>query len=307
MDAPIRTATTRLFRPAPAIRMEGSPGSGTVGRNPPNGAILYYSLAAAPEASITLDILDAQGTVVRSYSSEAVDSILTPSGNYAPERLPSKAGLNRFVWDLRHEELPRIPGVFVNGTLQGRRVSPGEYRVRLRVEGREMTEPLTVEANPRFTAQQSEYVAQEQMLAPLDSIARRVQHSAIELRSAREQLQALLGREDAELPDEVRMAGDTLVSRITALEDRLIQTRQETFQDVINFPNQLNSNLLYLKEAIDSAEPMPTGGMRQRLDDLVAMWQQEEAAVDALMRREIAEFNALVARSSVPAVGVVVR
>lgn len=306
-EGPLRSWDTRLFRPQPAVRMEGSTGSGTVGKNPPSGAILYYSLAAAPEEPITLDIVGTSGNVVRSYTSAETDSVITPSGNFAPARLPAKPGLNRFVWDLRHEEIPRLPGVFVNGGLQGRRAVPGEYRVRLTVDAREMTEPLAVVADPRYEAPRSAYAEQEQMLEPLDAAVAEMHRSAIELQAIRAQIEALLGRPNAGTPENVRVAGDSLASRITALEDRLIQTRQETFQDVINFPNQLNSNLLYLKEAIDSAEPFPTQGAKERLNDLLAEWRARQAELDAMLSSEVARFNTLVRESGVPAVGVVGR
>src|SRR5262249_59292186 len=96
-----------LFTPAPAYRVRYSP---MVGRPDareyrPAGARIDYYLAA-PSGEVKLEILDAAGTVVRSYSSA------TPSaapggrggrrGGVLPSTLPIKVGLNRFVWDLRY-------------------------------------------------------------------------------------------------------------------------------------------------------------------------------------------------------------
>ena len=42
-----------------------------------------------------------------------------------------KAGLNRLVWNVRHDQAVPVPGLYVFGTLQGRQALPGDYQVRL--------------------------------------------------------------------------------------------------------------------------------------------------------------------------------
>jgi len=77
--------------------------------NPPDGAILYYSLKAAAKNEMTLDILDTKGNRVRHYSSEqAPKSKLVgnaPDYWFAPPAvLDRSAGLHRIVWDARAED-----------------------------------------------------------------------------------------------------------------------------------------------------------------------------------------------------------
>src|SRR5260221_109774 len=77
--------------------------------NPPDGAILYYSLKSAPRNEATLDFLDAQGNRVRHFSSKppALGGVVGNAPEYwfaPPAVLDTKPGMHRFVWDLRTED-----------------------------------------------------------------------------------------------------------------------------------------------------------------------------------------------------------
>jgi hypothetical protein len=105
------------------------------GKNPTFGApISYYLKGEAPAANVMLRIRDAAGTVVR-----------TLSGNDL--RDSTKAGINRVYWDLRYQPLPAPPGPqgggggggFGGGANNGPFVMPGEYRVTLVVNDKDVS------------------------------------------------------------------------------------------------------------------------------------------------------------------------
>src|SRR5205823_1567408 len=105
---------------------------------------------------VKLEIFDAAGKVVRSYSSEG----RAPAsggrgggrrGGALPSTLPKKAGMNRFVWDLRYSgglaaSAEGESGGFSGG---GPMVPPGMYKATLTVDGVTKTEPVTVKIDPR--------------------------------------------------------------------------------------------------------------------------------------------------------------
>ena len=69
------TESVHLFRPATAIRIRKNEAHDTplppetpAGKNPPAGAIIDFSLKSVPAGEVTLEILDARGTLVRKYS-----------------------------------------------------------------------------------------------------------------------------------------------------------------------------------------------------------------------------------------------
>ncbi len=132
--------------------------------NPPDGAIIYYSLASKPSGDITMEIVDASGAVIRHYTS--APGVAVPEASHPPHpnwwlappySLPTDVGLNRMAWDFRCDSPPAFTHTFeINANPgrtptapQGAFAGPGRYTVRLAVNGRTYTQPLTVRNDPR--------------------------------------------------------------------------------------------------------------------------------------------------------------
>jgi hypothetical protein len=81
-----------------------------------------------------------------------------------------------------------------------------------------------------------------------------------------------------------------------------VQPKQETFQDVINFPNKLNAQFLYLMSEIDSSDPPLTNGLKTRFATLNAEWEQLKPMRNRLLEQEVTKFNALFQQNAIPAV-----
>jgi len=155
-----------LFKPRETHRFRYTSGFGGVESNrsnpsdpqyPPPGAMIDYWVPNGTTGPITLEVVDASGTVIRRFSSEgAGQREQTPDqpGMRAPEmvtvgtpRLPNVAGLNRFTWDLTLA--PPIDRGGGGSRGNGPVIVPGSYTVRLAAGGKTMTQPLTVLIDPR--------------------------------------------------------------------------------------------------------------------------------------------------------------
>ena len=90
--------------------------------------------------------------------------------------------------------------------------------------------------------------------------------------------------------------------RIDELEQKLIQPKQKTQQDIVNYRSQLGAEYLFLSDLIDSSDPPVNAGARQRLDDLDAQWRRHQASYQALVDGPLADFNRLFEEQAVPAV-----
>lgn len=150
-----------LFQPATAMRIINDGFAGTPlppdvpqMHNPPNGAVIDYSLKqAAPGSGLAIEILDAGGKTIRRFTPNDPAPPVGQRDQTVAERwvkppaLPSViAGLNRFVWDLKYAEGPVA--------------LPGKYTVRLTVAGKTMERTLDVMQDPRSTATAKELEAQ---------------------------------------------------------------------------------------------------------------------------------------------------
>jgi photosystem II stability/assembly factor-like uncharacterized protein len=167
-------APAHLFVPQEALRWHWNRNPDTplppevpAGANPPDGAIIDYTLAANANGPVTLEILDADGSLVRRYSSTdkppSMDKIASehPIPMYwvrPTQILSAAAGMHRFVWDVRYtppealqHEFP-ISAIVHNSVLHplGPWVLPGSYTVKLTVDGKSYTQTLTVKMDPRI-------------------------------------------------------------------------------------------------------------------------------------------------------------
>lgn len=164
--ADLNHAGAWLYRPATAVRVDNSGFLGTplppeepTAENPPNGAMIDYVLGK-PADHVKLEIFDAHKELVRSFSSADRQQGQHPAVAIAerwlakPQILENSAGMHRFVWNLawgaelttanESEEEYSAP--------RGPRAAPGQYEVRLTVDGKALTKPLRVIMDPRSTA-----------------------------------------------------------------------------------------------------------------------------------------------------------
>ena len=189
----LRKSPVNFFTPQTAVRVHWDNHPDTplqpetpAAQNPPDGGILYYSLNSPPKGEITLDVLDQKGTRVRHFSSVPVRESLPPANvpEYwfaPPDSLPTSAGVNRFVWDLRYPHPTALPYGFFGEHLEyteytlpdhavpgetprfqppGPLVPPGTYELVLNVEGKSYRQKLRVIPDPRVHSATSDYQAQ---------------------------------------------------------------------------------------------------------------------------------------------------
>jgi photosystem II stability/assembly factor-like uncharacterized protein len=156
-----------LYAPPAAVRVDNDGFLGTPlppeepqAANPPDGAILDYYLGQNA-SEVTLQILDAQGRVIRHYSSAEkppVRRMLLPIAERwfpKPQVLETAAGEHRFIWDLHTGSSGGIGGGEGFGAPSGPRVPPGTYTVRLTVDSMTLNRPLRVLMDPRCSATQA--------------------------------------------------------------------------------------------------------------------------------------------------------
>ena len=296
--------TVEIYQPKPSYRIFGGTSNAVgQGTNPRSGVTFdYYLDKDADTLQLKLEVLDGS-KVIRTYSNQKPKDFKSwPGGPSAPQVLPSKKGYNRFTWDFNRDALPAVNKVFVFGGLTGASVPPGTYTLRLTLEGETVETTATILPNPAINASPNDFVEQQQMLETIASTVREMHTSVNQMRSAKEQLNnyaKLL--KDNEVAKPLIEKGEALLKRINSWEENLIQAKQKTFQDVINFNNKLNAQLIQLMSYIDQANPKVTQGAKDRLKDLMKDWQVYKTERDAIINSEMQAYNALYKSLNIPA------
>ncbi|HKS81355.1 MAG TPA: hypothetical protein VJR23_07595 [Candidatus Acidoferrales bacterium] len=224
-ETPDSSAT--LFKPATAIRVRRDTYSDTplppdepMGENPPDGAVIDYTLGPGISGAVSLDVVDEQGKVVRKYSStdkpevsrEDLEKQLIPLYWIKPgNTLSVTPGMHRWVWDmhyttpdsLRHEyPISAVPGDTPRYPL-GPIALPGKYTVRLLAGGKTYSEPLTVKMDPRVKSTLPMLQKMFQMERRLSKTMTQTSEAIQQSRSLREQLDKVSKRAKGETAEAI--------------------------------------------------------------------------------------------------------
>jgi photosystem II stability/assembly factor-like uncharacterized protein len=273
---------------------DGPPMALTSGVNASTGVTLYYLLPKGKDsAKISLNIKDASGNIIRSYSSKPDSKFIRfPGGPEAEPVLGTRAGLNRFVWDMRYETLPAVPNVFIEGSYAGRKVSPGTYTATLKLDKEEKTVPVKILADPRINATPADYKLQEETLAIVDRAVKEIHEDVNRMRVVNKQLKDLVEiLNDTVTYKAVIDSSKSLSKRITAWEEKLVQPKAQSNDDIINFVNMLSADYIFVKGEMDMNVPFVTGGQLERIKELNEQWEPLKKEYEELQKK-VAAFNA---------------
>src|SRR6266550_3015241 len=317
------TGPAHLFKPSDAVRVRRNvmyntpfPREVPQAPNPPDGAIVYYSLGAKPSSDITIEVLDGRGNVVRHMSSappRAVRETARPPMEgfwLAPGRgLPANVGLNRANWDLRYDPPPAFAHSFeFNGNPgvtpmapEGPLALPGLYTIRLTVDGNHYTQPLTVERDPRSRVSRAAVAAQHALVMRL--------YAGLEATWADFRPVAALRDAVAKIPpvdtlSEVGKAAKQLAATMDSIAgDSLAEARQPWDAQPTTWSFvALNGEFAIELTAQDNADHAPTRAAlavaRARCADLarlIGRWRQ-------FVRADLVRFNQVLSRQGIGAI-----
>jgi photosystem II stability/assembly factor-like uncharacterized protein len=306
------------------------------GENPPAGVVVHYWLKDAPDGDLTLAFLDADGREIRSFTSKRDGAPPVPSptaagqaaaaaattGTPAPsgasagggeeprtdsgsedEPRPTKsAGANRFVWNLRGPDATKLPDNKGRGgtmdMLTAPRIPPGRYQVRLTAGGRTLTQPFVVTKDPRLQTPEDDLREQYTWAKRAHDLVTRVHDAVLSLRDVRSQAKAFAARVDDAA---VKAAAQSLSTRLTAVEEELIQVRSE---DPRMFPAKLNSRVATMVSLIEYSDAAPTASWRELLENLALRTEMELAKLDRCFADDVPAFNAACRAASAEAIAI---
>ena len=297
MDSDISGKPLHAFTPADARMGQGGGSPGDFeGANPPTGAVLYYRLENDAEQPLTIDILDAEDAIVRSYSSEETDHERCLKSNRdlrRPLKLKypgTSKGLNTWTWDLRGETLNCIESIRIFAGFSGATVPPGAYQVRFSLGEAQETVQFDVHPDPRVLASEQEIRDWTARKNELTILFNEIMESIDGARKARRQITVLM--EDYPDADALQSAGNQANERLSAWEQQVTQLKFETYEDEDSWPSLIDAQVRLLLRTIDNSGPPVTVGALERMADLETEWSGYRSELQAIASQAISAVNA---------------
>jgi DNA-binding transcriptional regulator GbsR (MarR family) len=124
---------------------------------------------------------------------------------------------------------------------------------------------MNVIQDPNLKVTAADWNEQQKFLNNITSEVSEIHKSIIAMRKVKKQVETyneLL--KDVKDSKELVEKGKELIKKIDEWEASLIETRQKTFQDVINFSSKLNVEFLYLKNLADAHDPRSNGRIKEQ-------------------------------------------
>ena len=304
-DAPLH-----LFAPKETYRYVGGGNGGgglgsnaNVGKNPPNGVVLYYSMSAKPVSDVVIRIKDSSGKLVNELSSKPEpkepDALEEDEGRRASPKPPAKAGLNRYVWDLHYADTVKFPGmIYWAANTRGPLAVPGTYTIEITADGHTDTQTALVKADPRVSSTPEDYRKQLDLALEIAGRVDAANDAVLSIRTQRKQLDSYAASAGPQVATEAKR----LSAELGTVEEALYQTKLRANEDALNFPIRLNNKLAALIAVVEESDSAPTEQTYAVFKDLNAQLQVQLAKLAAIDSSEISAFNTLVRQQDIPAI-----
>ncbi len=279
----VATAPVYLFDVAPTIRrLRGNRGwtrikSTDVAQNPPRGPVIDFYLAQEPAGDVVLTIMDGNGETIRRYSSKGEDR---------PD-LHAAAGMNRFVWDMQYPgiELPLSAGALPHFESDDHPpptqpvAPPGQYTVRLTVDGRNFDKTLEILKDPGITASVADSRAQFELMLDIHKRIKDVTEVVMKIREFRAEIE---GRR-ADLSKVSAAEVDTVLRELDSIEGTLTIWMGSVAHPMLFGPPGLIQKLSRLSGAVVADDAKPTASMYEVFEDLAGRFRIQRDRLNQLM------------------------
>lgn len=266
------------------------------GVNPANGVVFYYYISTAlKDTELSLEIKDKEGLVVRTISSKADPTYLRYPGGPSPEPiLSTKAGLNRFVWDMRYQSLPGIPTAYIEGSFTGHKAMPNGYTATLKQKNNSSKVAFSILPNPLYDITKEEYLEIHDFKTSTEANLLDMHTRVQKLKKVQHQIVQIL----KELPKEekyssLKTKGNAIVKQLISWDEDMVQRKSKAYDDVENFPNKFTAEYIFLMNQNDSSLPKLNQASKNRLVELNNQWKALRSISEELLNTVIPAYNTL--------------
>lgn len=285
-----------LFKPMDSYRMGGGNGrtSKTAGTNHPGGVLVnFFVKDTVSTDTISISFHEADGDLISTYSTH-------PNREAEEEKLSVKEGFNTINWDLRYPGAKTFDGMILWwASTSGPMAPPGDYKVKMTVNGNESIEDFELMGDPRSESTKEDYQAQFDFLIKVRDKLTETHEAIINIRKAKSQISDVMKKADN---DEISKIGKAIISDMSTIEKALYQTKNESGQDPLNFPIRLNNKLGHLASLSGMGNFRPTDSSEEFYQEVTGKIDDQLKQLEEIFTTRISEFNNMVKEAEIDAV-----
>ena len=267
------------------------------------GATFQYYLAEDAE-SVTFEVLDAAGEVVRTYEGVAAgeeeeedDSPFARFFGGGGGGQPTVTqGSHSFRWDMRYPAWTDFEGrIMWAARPTGPTAVPGTYTVRMTVDDdAPRTQDFEIGINPNLEGVTVADLRERFDLAiEIRDRVSAANEAVIKVRDIQGQIDERLEETD---DDEIEVQAATVEENLGVVEAEIYQVKNQSNQDPLNYPIKLNNKLAALLGLVEGSENRPTDQSYEVFQRLSALLDEQMSQMDIVIQRDLGRLNELLIR-----------
>ena len=301
MEPAIRSKNLHAYAANPAFRippvvsrwgmMASTPANAAA--NPTKGAVINFYAANITDSSTgAVAVYDKNKKLIsRTTTEDKAKAIKLNKGN------------NQFVWDMQYPSAEKIDDLILwNGVPAGITAIPGNYTAIVSVDKDSVEVPFILLADPNYVCSQADYDAQLDFLLQIQGKFNETMKGIKDIRSARTQMKDFVSKQGKDCPKEIKQMSDSLSKELTAVEEKLHQTKAKSGQDVLNYPIRLDDKLGGVYDMVSSGNMAPSKQARDVYAELAVQVDAEMSKLKGILDGGIKAFNKLVREKELPTV-----
>ena len=218
-----------------------------------------------------------------------------------PVRVPNKAGLNTFGWNMRYPDASRFDGMIMwSGRTTGPMAPPGAYSVRMTSGSTVQVHPFRIAKDPRSDASDADLLSQFKLLMAIRDRTTDANMAVRTVRNMRWQVSDRAPKLTGQPSIEFQSLANDMIGELTTAEQEVYQVKNQSAQDPLNYPIKLNNQIAALAGTVGEGNYRPTQQAQKAFTMLSDKLEVQLVGMKKSMDTRLPRLNAILKAAGLP-------